>query len=699
MFRNMRVGAKLVAIVIPPLAVLAGLAGLGVADRLDSKADAERASSVAKTVTVAGQAAHLLEVEQIRAAVMAGSDAKIGRAEYEDLIGRTDNAFNELRSRLGDIQSVDGVPERLRVLDDRVGGLPDLRARVLSGTVDVNEVADGYALVDTATVGLYDLAAAQDISADVAADLGFAGTLAKAKSSRASALTLLAGGVSAQKPIPQATRTDAVDRLAQADRRYVTFFEQADTEFRALLRNSQANGSARDNDEAVAVLTGVSTGDPVKLATLLTSSESRLGDELVVLGDISEHAAGEVAEIRNDAVRAVWAYLAGAALAMLAALGLALLVARSVVRPLRQLNTAANALSGEQLPALVERLRSPDADISAFVPTPIPVRGKDEIGTLATSFNEIQRVTVAVAEEQATFLRKGISELFVNLARRNQALLDRQINFIDELEAKETDADQLQNLFRLDHLATRMRRNAESLLVLAGAESARRRGQPTSLADVVRIALGEVEDFTRIKLIALDDVLVSAGVAVDLAHLLAELMENATQFSSPEHDVEVVGHRHQNDGYVLSVIDQGIGMAAARMAEFNATLARPPVTGLALGRSLGGVVVGRLAARHGIDVRLTQSVGGGVTALVTVPASLLVAVVAPAPDAEIIDLTTRAPRPGFPPRPGRLPGPPTEPDHRPGCRAGRWRPLHPSRTPQRRTSPRRLRRRICRCAT
>lgn len=287
--------------------------------------------------------------------------------------------------------------------------------------------------------------------------------------------------------------------------------------------------------------------------------------------------------------------------------------------------TRAYTLSTERLPALVERLRNPEdgqEDLSASL-TRIDISSKDEIGQLADAFNSIQQVTVEVAEEQSQLLRKGIGDIFVNLARRNQTLLDRQIEFIDQLEAHEEDPDQLDNLFRLDHLATRMRRNAESLLVLAGAEPPRRRGRPVALADVVRVAIGEVEDFARIQLLALDEATVGGNVAVDLAHLLSELMENATHFSPPDTMVEIVGHRTDGDGYILSVSDQGIGMSAEQLTEANHQLARPPLVGLALSRSLGFIVVGRLASRFGISVKLTASPSGGVTALVTLPDELI----------------------------------------------------------------------------
>ena len=250
-------------------------------------------------------------------------------------------------------------------------------------------------------------------------------------------------------------------------------------------------------------------------------------------------------------------------------------------------------------------------------------RGRDEIAQLSKAFSEIQSVTVEVAEEQGTLLRRGISDIFVNLARRNQSLLDRQIDFIDQLESREENPDQLENLFRLDHLATRMRRNAESLLVLAGADPTRRRGRPVDLADVVRVAMGEIEDFSRIQLVSIDGATVAGSVAVDLAHLMSELMENATQFSPPETDVEVVGHQSGDGSYQITLSDRGIGMSVEQLSVANETLSEPPIIGLELSRSLGFTVVSRLAHRLGVAVRLAGSTQGGVTALITIPAEMV----------------------------------------------------------------------------
>ncbi len=227
-------------------------------------------------------------------------------------------------------------------------------------------------------------------------------------------------------------------------------------------------------------------------------------------------------------------------------------------------------------------------------------------------------MTVEVAEEQAALLRKGIGDIFVNLARRNQTLLDRQIEFIDQLEANEEDPDQLENLFKLDHLATRMRRNAESLLVLAGAEPPRRRARPVALADVVRVAIGEVEDFTRINLLSLDEATVGGNAAVDLAHLLSELMENATQFSPPDshgrgrrppdrrrrlHRSRVTDQRHRHERRAA-----GRGQRPAGLARRSSAWPSP-----ARWASSWSAV---WPAALRVGVRLTASPAGGVTAVV-----------------------------------------------------------------------------------
>ena len=223
--------------------------------------------------------------------------------------------------------------------------------------------------------------------------------------------------------------------------------------------------------------------------------------------------------------------------------------------------------------------------------------------------------------EQAA-LRKSIGDLLHNLARRSQGLVDRQLELIDELERNEVDPDRLDELFRMDHLATRMRRNVENLIVLSGVEQRRRWSESVPLRDVVEAAVAEVEDYSRVQVAGIHDLTLAGQAASDVAHLLAELVENATSFSSPTTWVEVSGGPTGN-GYVLEIEDHGIGMSDTELAEANRRLAEPLAADVAVSRMMGFHVVGRLAARHGIRVQLRHCWFGGITALVLLPAVLL----------------------------------------------------------------------------
>ena len=329
-----------------------------------------------------------------------------------------------------------------------------------------------------------------------------------------------------------------------------------------------------------------------------------------------------------------------AAFGALASTAVCIVLARTVAQPLLELTDAANALATEQLPALVEGLASPsDEDHRYLAATikPIKVRASDEIGQLAAAFNTVQTVAVDVAAEQAALLRKGMAELFVNLARRNQLLIDRQIEMFDELEAAETDPEALAKLYKLDHLTTRMRRNAESLLVLAGAETTRRRTEPVPLVDVVRAAIGETEDYARIDIAALDEVQLDGASAVDIGHLLAELLENATQLSPPDSRV-TISARLSRGALDITIVDRGVGMSTDALATANELLASPPALGFALTKTLGFTVVSRLAARHAVSIRLASPDASGVVAIVHVPHQLVIVPTSTesAPEAEVV---------------------------------------------------------------
>ena len=400
---------------------------------------------------------------------------------------------------------------------------------------------------------------------------------------------------------------------------------------------------------ADAVLEAIEKGIGVGGVQWVSDAEQRFIDVAALSDAVLSDASGEAAFASTAAADEARSFLVLAGSVVLLALVMALFVGRSVSRPLTQLTRSAEQLSAEELPAMVESLRTAGRTQIPTL-TLIESKGRDEIASLSRAFSEIQTVTAEVAEEQGKLLRRGISDIFVNLARRNQSLLDRQIDFIDQLESREENPDALENLFRLDHLATRMRRNAESLLVLAGAEPTRRRGRPVELSDVIRVAMGEIEDFGRIQLLSIDSATVAGSVAVDIAHLLSELMENATHFSPPDTGVEVVGHHSADGSYQLTLSDRGIGMSAEQLLNANKTLEEPPVIGLDLSRSLGFTVISRLAHRLGVGVRLTSAVDGGVTAVVTVPGEMV-------GTNEEAELTTGAPQDG-PPMPDGVEIPP-----------------------------------------
>jgi signal transduction histidine kinase len=235
--------------------------------------------------------------------------------------------------------------------------------------------------------------------------------------------------------------------------------------------------------------------------------------------------------------------------------------------------------------------------------------------------HQATELNTELAREQAS--RQGsYSRIYVNLARRNQSLLHRQLAVIDQLEEHEEDPETLRKLFALDHLTTRVRRNAESLLVMAGEDSPRRWSAPVVLADVARAAAAEVEQYERAHVRVADPIAVSGGVVVDLTHLLAELVENAAEYSSPTSTVLVGGYATP-DGAVVTVEDHGIGMSQADLDTANRTLADPPELDEEVVRHLGFQVVGRLARKLGLRVHLRPTVGGGITAVVEIPAAVL----------------------------------------------------------------------------
>ncbi|MBV6509917.1 MAG: hypothetical protein JJLCMIEE_03033 [Acidimicrobiales bacterium] len=296
------------------------------------------------------------------------------------------------------------------------------------------------------------------------------------------------------------------------------------------------------------------------------------------------------------------------------------LVVRRETRRLELAAARTEAIAAQRLPALAAQIRGgTEADAGLEELTPLASEGAAELRRLAEALNALDRATADLAGAQAELLGSGFGELFVQLARRNQSLLERQIEYIDELERDETDPDVLANLFHLDHLATRMRRNAESLLVLSGVTPTRINSAPVPVTDVIRAAVAEVEHYPRVRMGHADECRMSGPVAADLAHMLAELLDNALRYSPPGTPVDMVGRRTQDGCYQIEMTDQGIGLVGGKLEELNHLLANPPDSGLLRSRSLGLTVVAKLAARHGIEVHLQSPGESGVTARVSVP--------------------------------------------------------------------------------
>jgi signal transduction histidine kinase len=293
-------------------------------------------------------------------------------------------------------------------------------------------------------------------------------------------------------------------------------------------------------------------------------------------------------------------------------------VARSMIRPLRRLREDALDIAGTRLPDMVRRLSETEGGDQGVGIEPIAVASTDEIGEVARAFDQVHREAVRLAADEA-MLRGNLNAMFVNLSRRSQSLIERQIALIDSLEQGEQDSGRLGSLFRLDHLATRMRRNSENLLVLAGHEASRRWSQPIPLVDVLRAAISEIEQYERVVLNVQPGIAVVGQAVNDVVHLVAELVENATTFSPEDTQVYVSGQPLTSGGVLLDVSDSGVGISEQEMAHANWRLDNPPVVDVGVSRRMGLFVVGRLAARHGVRVRLRHAPSGGLTALVWLP--------------------------------------------------------------------------------
>ncbi|MFD6450941.1 sensor histidine kinase [Nocardia sp. NPDC060220] len=313
----------------------------------------------------------------------------------------------------------------------------------------------------------------------------------------------------------------------------------------------------------------------------------------------------------------------GIAVVAIGAFALAMRMANGLIRRLRSLRSRSLELANETLPSIVQRLHDGE-EVDVEAETTMLDTGHDEIGQVAMAFGAAQRTAMVAAAAEAR-TRDGFNKVFLDIAHRSQVLVRRQLDVLDVAESKQQDSEHLELLFQLDHLATRARRNAENLLILGGEQPGRRWRQPVALEQVVRSAVSETNDLTRVSAIRLPEAHVLGGVVADLIHLLAELIDNATFFSPPQSLVSVHGNR-VGRGVVVEVEDQGLGIRFAERERLNELLSEPPdfqQMALAGQRHLGLFVVSRLAKRHAITVSLQDSAYGGVKAIILIPTDLL----------------------------------------------------------------------------
>jgi signal transduction histidine kinase len=322
-----------------------------------------------------------------------------------------------------------------------------------------------------------------------------------------------------------------------------------------------------------------------------------------------------------DAKRRVIVLSVVGAAGLILTLLVSLLLSRSINRRLSTLRRSALTLAQEQLPSVVSRLRRGESvDVAAEAP-PLSVGG-DEIGQVGQAIDTVRQTAIRSAIDEAR-VRQGVNDMFRNLARRNQSLLQRQLTVLDEMERRATDPDVLEDLFKMDHLTTRMRRHAEGLIILSGAPPGRSWSAPVKLIDVMRGAVAEVEDYARVTVSTQSRAALAGSAVTDVIHLLAELIENATSLSPPFTQVRVSGETVAN-GFAIEIEDRGLGMVPQRLQELNDRLANPPDINPANTEQLGLFVVGQLARRHGVRVMLRPSPYGGTTAVVLVPSALIV---------------------------------------------------------------------------
>jgi signal transduction histidine kinase len=608
---RLRIRGKLAVLVTIPLLAVVGFTVPVVIERVDQ---ANRASDTADLVRVAGQVGALVQdLQQERLLSVAHVFRTVDDVQLKAQVATVTQHVTALKASLG---STGGVSAAL----DGIQTLAPQRDAVLKGTAAPDKLIAAYAAVITKILDSLRLEPSVDVRTltgrEVVA-LDAALRTDEGISTGAGFLLIFVATKNPQALVPYLTnlavlQTTAARFTAYATAAQGTLYSKVRAELNAKLGNDLPVTSDADPTAALAKLTPQSA---------LTGLQSMIGVGRVVEQQIVSDVTAQVTKQQNSALTT--AYLVGGLtifILLLVAL-LSVAVARAVARPLTRLTTSADRVARV---AETELVRVADDESDAPAPVhlePVDVTARDEIGDLARAFERVQGTAARLVERQVAS-RRNVAQMFGHVGRRTQNLVGRQIALIDRLERDESDPDRLQHLYRLDHVSSRLRRNAGSLVVLSGSTGSNEQTNPLSLIDVVRLALGEIEDYVRV------DVEVPAGLTLvpnvinDVVLMLAELMENATVFSPPHTRVTVYAQAAPY-GAQVAIVDHGIGLRAERLTDENVRLAHRERLDLAPTEVLGLFVVGRLARRHGLGVTLADTPGGGLTATITIGDRLL----------------------------------------------------------------------------
>ncbi|MFE3450686.1 nitrate- and nitrite sensing domain-containing protein [Nonomuraea sp. NPDC059194] len=630
--RNWRVRSKLLALIVIPTTAALLLGGFRITSSIASAAEYQRVNETAELAGKLAGLSHELELERdLIALYVAAGRPSNGDTRLKKQFAAVDSAATGVKASLDAVASSDTL-ERAEVVRaaNRLKNLPSARQAAVESQIDVRTVIAQYHGIVTDLLALNDNINQGAVDPELAHSTAGFGALSRAKEQASRERALIVAGLMARR-FTGAELNDINAARAQLDSEIATFRSEASLPQRVKYDDT-VSGQKKDRAEFIRARALVLAGQNLPIAgrdlggirdggqwfDAATDTIDRMRE---VEADLAESIILRSRDLKEAEQRGALIFGGVIVLLLVIVLAVTIVMAGSLVRPLRRLRGEALHIAGRRLPDTVRTLRESGDEASAQI-EPISVSSHDEIGEVARAFDEVHREAVRLAGEESK-LRANVNAMFVNLSRRSQTLVERQITLIDGLEQGEQDEQRLANLFKLDHLATRMRRNSENLLVLAGQDPPRRWSQPVQLVDVARASLSEVENYDRVNLQVPGGAAVAGQAVNDIIHLLAELVENALAFSPRETHVVVSGNRIDGGGMMVSVTDSGIGMTQEELAHANARLADAPTVDVSVSRRMGLFVVARLAHRHGVRVQLRPHGGGGLTAMVLLPEALL----------------------------------------------------------------------------